>query len=251
MGPPLLPDDFQSYWRTHAGNFTTLPQAFRTHGYDCHSFGKVFHPSKPSGKGAPKNYSWVWGEPATNADDYPFSWSSPPFHPPTQKDKNAPTCAASVPQQANTSALYSNMYCPVDPSAEPGGNLPDIQTTDAALALLEGYSKAPQPRNPLFLAVGFHKVRRNATRLSALLASRSPRPRAQLCTFALSVLSNGVLSQPHIPLKFPREFLRFIPPEDKLSLAPDGAVSPWLGAAPGSVAFQPWADGKPQALGSG
>ena len=56
-------------------------------------------------------------------------------------------------------------------------------------------------------------------------------------------LSNGVLSQPHIPLKFPREFLRFIPPEDKLSLAPDGAVSPWLGAAPGSVAFQPWADG--------
>ena len=157
-----LPDDFQSYWRIHAGNFTTLPQAFRTHGYDCHSFGKVFHPSKPSGKGAPKNYSWVYGEPATNADDYPFSWSSPPFHPPTQKDKNAPTCAASVPQQANTSALYSNMYCPVDPSAEPGGNLPDIQTTDAALALLEGYSKAPQPRNPLFLAVGFHKVRRNA-----------------------------------------------------------------------------------------
>ena len=162
MGPPLLPDDFQSYWRIHAGNFTTLPQAFRTHGYDCHSFGKVFHPSKPSGKGAPKNYSWVYGEPATNADDYPFSWSSPPFHPPTQKDKNAPTCAASVPQQANTSALYSNMYCPVDPSAEPGGNLPDIQTADAALALLEGYSKAPQPRNPLFLAVGFHKVRRNA-----------------------------------------------------------------------------------------
>ena len=56
-----------------------LQRAFRTHGYDCHSFGKVFHPSKPSGKGAPKNYSWVYGEPATVpcTEDFPTAALNP------------------------------------------------------------------------------------------------------------------------------------------------------------------------------
>ena len=56
------------------------------------------------------------GEPAKSGDDYPFSWSAPPFHPSAQKDKNAPTCNASVPSQrasANASRRYSNIYCPV------------------------------------------------------------------------------------------------------------------------------------------
>lgn len=38
--------DFKSYWRTHSGNFSTLPQYFKSHGYFTASVGKVFHPGK-------------------------------------------------------------------------------------------------------------------------------------------------------------------------------------------------------------
>ncbi|XP_072171550.1 iduronate 2-sulfatase-like [Diadema setosum] len=34
--------DFGSYWRTHAGNYTTLPQHFKDNGYITLSVGKVF-----------------------------------------------------------------------------------------------------------------------------------------------------------------------------------------------------------------
>ena len=33
-----------------------------------------------------------------------------------------------------------------------------------------------------------------------------------------------------------------IPPEEKIGLAPNPGVSPWMLEAPGSVAYQPWAD---------
>lgn len=36
--------DFGSYWRSMAGNFTTLPQHFKESGYFTASIGKVFHP---------------------------------------------------------------------------------------------------------------------------------------------------------------------------------------------------------------
>lgn len=36
--------DFYSYWRTAAGNFTTLPQHFKENGYHTKSIGKIFHP---------------------------------------------------------------------------------------------------------------------------------------------------------------------------------------------------------------
>jgi iduronate 2-sulfatase len=36
--------DFGSYWRNHAGNFTTIPQYFKENGYRTVSMGKVFHP---------------------------------------------------------------------------------------------------------------------------------------------------------------------------------------------------------------
>ena len=38
--------DFNSYWRVHAGNYTTLPQYFKSQGYTTMSVGKVFHPGK-------------------------------------------------------------------------------------------------------------------------------------------------------------------------------------------------------------
>lgn len=38
--------DFYSYWRTVAGNFTTLPQYFKENGYHTKAIGKIFHPGK-------------------------------------------------------------------------------------------------------------------------------------------------------------------------------------------------------------
>ncbi|KAI2601042.1 iduronate 2-sulfatase, partial [Homo sapiens] len=37
--------DFNSYWRVHAGNFSTIPQYFKENGYVTMSVGKVFHPA--------------------------------------------------------------------------------------------------------------------------------------------------------------------------------------------------------------
>eukprot|EP01043_Picozoa_sp_COSAG02_P066728 COSAG02_NODE_10479_length_1901_cov_0.931298_1_plen_329_part_00 len=101
-----------------------------------------------------------------------------------QTDKNFPSCLPSVPGQANGS-LYSNLFCPVDPSKEPQGTLPDMQTAEAVLEMLR--SRDWQSALPLFLAVGFHK--------------------------------------PHIPFKFPAEYLQLIPPEEEIGLAPDPGVS--------------------------
>lgn len=38
--------DFNSYWRVHSGNYTTMPQYFKSKGYFTMSVGKVFHPGK-------------------------------------------------------------------------------------------------------------------------------------------------------------------------------------------------------------
>lgn len=40
--------DFNSYWRVSAGNYTTLPQYFKSKGYTTLSVGKVFHPGDES-----------------------------------------------------------------------------------------------------------------------------------------------------------------------------------------------------------
>uniref|UniRef100_A0A3P8WNY8 Iduronate 2-sulfatase n=1 Tax=Cynoglossus semilaevis TaxID=244447 RepID=A0A3P8WNY8_CYNSE len=57
--------DFTSYWRDQSGNYTTLPQYFKSRGYFTMSVGKIFHP------GISSNFS----------DDYPYSWSIPAYHP--------------------------------------------------------------------------------------------------------------------------------------------------------------------------
>ena len=48
------------YWRNMGGNFTTIPQFFKEHGYRTLGGGKIFH----------------WG-PSSNNDDIKFSWTDP------------------------------------------------------------------------------------------------------------------------------------------------------------------------------
>ncbi|OPJ89456.1 iduronate 2-sulfatase [Patagioenas fasciata monilis] len=166
--------DFYSYWRVHAGNYSTMPQYFKENGYVTLSVGKVFHP------GVSSNYS----------DDYPYSWSIPPFHPSTEKYENEKTC------RGKDGKLYANLVCPVDVSEMPSGTLPDIQSTEEAIRLLDVMKTNKQK---FFLAVGYHK--------------------------------------PHIPLRYPQEFLKLYPLEN-ITLAPD----PWVPEKLPSVAYNPWTD---------
>ncbi|XP_055744573.1 iduronate 2-sulfatase-like isoform X1 [Salvelinus fontinalis] len=124
--------DFNSYWRVHAGNYTTLPQYFKSKGYTTMSVGKVFHP------GIASNHS----------DDYPYSWSVPPYHPPSFKYENMKVCKGS------DGKLHANLLCSVNVSETPLGTLPDMESTEEAIRLLK--STRDSGKN-FFLAVGFHK----------------------------------------------------------------------------------------------
>ncbi|XP_067404208.1 iduronate 2-sulfatase isoform X5 [Emydura macquarii macquarii] len=166
--------DFHSYWRVQAGNYSTIPQYFKENGYTAMSVGKVFHP------GISSNHS----------DDYPYSWSMPPFHPSAEKYENTKTC------RGKDGELHANLVCPVDVTEMPLGTLPDIQSTEEAIRLL---NIMRMKNRKFFLAVGYHK--------------------------------------PHIPLRYPQEFLKLYPLEN-ITLAPDPLVPEELPA----VAYNPWTD---------
>lgn len=103
------------------------------HGYETHSFGKIFHPGRSS------NFT----------DDFPHSWTSRPFHPSSEAFENAAVCfdADRSPSPAR------NVVCPVDVALQPEKSLPDIQTVDEVRRFI---AAAPADR-PLFVAVGLHK----------------------------------------------------------------------------------------------
>ncbi|KAL5012835.1 hypothetical protein ScPMuIL_011386 [Solemya velum] len=127
--------DFYHYWREFAGNYTTLPQHFKQNGYHTVSVGKVFHPGISSG----------------GTDDFPYSWSIPPYHPSTEKYKMAKVCLDPDGKR------YMNLVCPVDVKAMPEGTLPDIQSTEYAVEFLKNRSQLANQSDPFFLAVGYHK----------------------------------------------------------------------------------------------
>ncbi|XP_041654212.1 iduronate 2-sulfatase [Cheilinus undulatus] len=124
--------DFNSYWRVHSGNFTTLPQYFKSRGYVTMSVGKVFHP----------------GIASNHTDDFPYSWSTPAFHPPSFRYEKEKMC------KGKDGELHTNLLCAVNVTEQPGGTLPDLESTDEAVRLLK--SRANEDA-PFFLAVGFHK----------------------------------------------------------------------------------------------
>lgn len=167
--------DVHSYWRTAVGNFTSLPQHFKDHGYYTASVGKVFHPGKAS------NFS----------DDYPLSWSEVPYHASTEKYKMKKVCPGM------DGELHMNLVCPVDITTQPEGTLPDIQATQHAIKLLK--MMATNKSQPFFLGVGYHK--------------------------------------PHIPLKYPREYLDLFP-ISSVGLADN----PHRPKKMPDIAWNPWAD---------
>lgn len=126
--------DFYSYWRKRVGNFTTMPQYFKEHGYKTFSIGKVFHP------GASSNFN----------DDFPFSWSNETYHPSTEQYMNDAVCF-----DKNTHNLQRNLVCPVNVKHQPDHSLPDIQSIAEAKRLLHTFSN--EAGQPFFIAIGLHK----------------------------------------------------------------------------------------------
>ncbi|XP_070171898.1 iduronate 2-sulfatase [Polyergus mexicanus] len=125
--------DFYSYWREKVGNYTTLPEHLKNNGYTTMSIGKVFHP----------------GISSNGSDDSPYSWTEKPFHPYTDRYKNAPVCKANPQSEAAT-----NIVCPVRVSAMPNKTLPDIETLREARKFIYEHRG---DNDPFFLAVGFQK----------------------------------------------------------------------------------------------
>ncbi|XP_050363000.1 iduronate 2-sulfatase [Nymphalis io] len=124
--------DFYSYWRDAVGNFSTFPQLFKLYEYDTFSVGKIFHP------GISSNFT----------DDFPYSWSEKPFHPPSEKYKDAAVC-----KNKHTNELQKNLLCPITINNQPDGTLPDIESVNYAIDLI----KTRNTSKPYLLAVGFHK----------------------------------------------------------------------------------------------
>ncbi|KAL2077875.1 hypothetical protein ACEWY4_027379 [Coilia grayii] len=127
-----LYDNSDSYWRIHAGNYTTLPQYFKSHGYTTLSVGKIFHP----------------GIVSNHTDDYPYSWSVPPYHPPSFHYERRKVC------KGPDGKLHENLLCAVNVTEMPLGTLPDIENTEEAIRLLRLMKKS---ESPFFLAVGYYK----------------------------------------------------------------------------------------------
>lgn len=84
------------------------------------------------------------------SDDFPYSWSSTPYHPPTEIYTNKPVCVG------KGFRLQKNLICPVIVEEQPGGTLPDLQSLDAAQEFLKYHGNITN-NSSFFLAVGFHK----------------------------------------------------------------------------------------------
>lgn len=56
--------------------------------------------------------------------------------------------------QGKDGNLHANLLCAVNVTEQPGGTLPDMESTDEAVRLLKSRVNSD---GPFFLAVGFHK----------------------------------------------------------------------------------------------
>lgn len=116
--------DLIAYFRRVGGNFTTIPQYFKEHGYATVGMGKIFHPGMASGH------------------DDPVSWTEKYFHAHSKYWSKYPR--------------YS-WYAANESETEKHPLLDDI-TADHAVATLRRLAPAARSaERPFFVAVGFHR----------------------------------------------------------------------------------------------
>ena len=116
--------DLTQYWRQVAGNFTTIPQYFKNHGYSSIGMGKIFHPGRASGH------------------DDPVSWTEKYFKPDSSHWE----------QHSHVT------WFAADDEEEAKYPLTDTQTAQHAIKTLQRVAPAAiSGEQPFFVAVGFHK----------------------------------------------------------------------------------------------
>ena len=116
--------DLTSYFRNVAGNFTTLPEYFKMHGYRTIGMGKIFHHGVASG----------W--------DDPISWTDPYFHGKQPKEY--------LQNRISWKAIPRSEW-----STKP---IQDTQVANYAIETLRKIAaKAKSGEQPFFLAVGMKK----------------------------------------------------------------------------------------------
>ncbi len=115
-------------WRLMAGNYSSLPQYFKSSGYFSHSIGKVFH------KGRFNEHVEIM--------DWPLSWSSKPLMP--HKDiplevmeEDGETTKYFCPPTKEKSAWDNRAFCPVDETYEE--SLLDVQIRKEAVEFIKNY----------------------------------------------------------------------------------------------------------------
>ena len=118
--------DLDHYFRTYSGNFTTIPQYFKEHGYRTIGTGKVFQPE------------------ASGGDD-PISWTDP-YYMPRESMAHYQT--------------FDLSWRAVSPAERKRIALPDDLITEFAIEKLkELASSAKSGTQPFFLAVGSQRPR--------------------------------------------------------------------------------------------
>ena len=128
--------DLVTYWRTAGGNYTTIPEYFKLHGYYAVGMGKIFHPGRGSGDDDRK-YSWTVPDEYFHAPNFPM-WDH--LTDPNNLFKSRAWYAAT----------------PEEVEAHP---LPDTQVANHALFTLNHMPERLQLHGAknFFMAVGFHK----------------------------------------------------------------------------------------------
>ena len=117
--------------------------------------------------------------------------------------------------------LHQNIICPVNVTEMPLKSLPDIQSTDHALDLLQQFaSRSSPPLSPS------SPSRKSASKESGSQNSKDPSQ-----PFFLGVGYH----KPHIPFKYPQEYRALYPLED-VEIAPNPDLPPKLPP----VAFEPY-----------
>ena len=117
--------DLDTYWRSVSGNFTTIPQYFKSHGYTSIGIGKIFHPGAASGF------------------DDPLSWSTQYWRPTRTAWEVNKTSWIAVPDEELTD-----------------NPLVDEQVANHAVDMLRSLvenATSGNTQNPWFMAVGFYK----------------------------------------------------------------------------------------------
>eukprot|EP01062_Namystynia_karyoxenos_P026723 TRINITY_DN2067_c0_g3_i1.p1 TRINITY_DN2067_c0_g3~~TRINITY_DN2067_c0_g3_i1.p1 ORF type:complete len:538 (+),score=192.86 TRINITY_DN2067_c0_g3_i1:96-1709(+) len=125
--------DLVTYWREEAGNYTSLPQYFKQHGYYTVGMGKIFHPGAAGGD-----------------DDQCCSWtdSADYYHSPNDRRWSG----NSRPSMNKGQSWYA-----ASPEEEAEHPLPDNQIADHAVEVIQKLPTTLKSGQPFLVAVGFHK----------------------------------------------------------------------------------------------